>query len=178
MVTGCSVKSRPWIGAYRSLSTQQIRTPWPDGGLTPSTTRSRIAATSSPGYSLMVSSQSLKSAGPYEIEDCRALVAGLLADGVVAEPDVLRLDGRLFFADAVAASDPQAAGPRLYFQRVPEPKTAKNRMHLDVPVDADQLDDEVERLRASGATLTGFNAYPGHRAALLRDIEGNEFDLH
>jgi Glyoxalase-like domain len=114
----------------------------------------------------------------YEIEDCHDLVTGLVADGVVAESDVLRRDGRLFFADAVAASDPLAAGPRLYFQRVPEPKTAKNRMHLDIPVDADQLDNEVERLRASGATLTGFNTYPGHRAALMRDIEGNEFDLH
>jgi predicted enzyme related to lactoylglutathione lyase len=59
-----------------------------------------------------------------------------------------------------------------------EPKTAKNRLHLDVSVDADQLDSEVDRLCAAGATLTGYNEYPGHRAALMRDPEGNEFDLH
>jgi hypothetical protein len=59
-----------------------------------------------------------------------------------------------------------------------EPKTAKNRLHLDVSVDAAELDSEVERLCAAGATLTGYNEYPGHRAALMRDPEGNEFDLH
>jgi hypothetical protein len=48
-------------------------------------------------------------------------------------------------------------------------------VHLDVPVDDDQLDSEVERLRASGATLTGCNTYPGHRAAVMRDPE---FCLH
>jgi len=37
---------------------------------------------------------------------------------------------------------------------------------------------EVQRLCAAGATLTGYNEYPGHRAALMRDPEGNEFDLH
>jgi uncharacterized glyoxalase superfamily protein PhnB len=66
----------------------------------------------------------------------------------------------------------------LFFQRVPEPKTAKNTVHLDVPVAADELDGEVERLRATGATLTGYNTYPGHRAGVMRDPEGNEFCLH
>src|ERR1700681_3019132 len=35
---------------------------------------------------------------------------------------------------ASAAVDPAGVGPRLFFQRVPEPKTAKNRMHLDLNV--------------------------------------------
>ena len=34
--------------------------------------------------------------------------------------------------DASAAQDPDGAGPRLFFQKVPEGKTAKNRVHLDV----------------------------------------------
>ncbi len=58
----------------------------------------------------------------YRIEEGHALVAGLLADGVIAEVDVVRVDGQLFFADAVAASDPEGHGLRLFFQRVPEPK--------------------------------------------------------
>jgi len=114
----------------------------------------------------------------YQLVDSHERVARLLADGLVEETDVVRINGRLFLADFVAASDPDNAGPRLFFQRVPEPKTAKNRLHLDVSVDADQLDAEVQRLCAAGATLTGYNEYPGHRAALLRDPEGNEFDLH
>jgi len=114
----------------------------------------------------------------YQIVDSHDRVARLLADGIVAEQDVVRIDGRLFLADVAAATDPENTAPRLFFQRVPEPKTAKNRVHLDVSVDPDQLDAEVQRLCAAGATLTGYNEYPGHRAALMRDPEGNEFDLH
>jgi hypothetical protein len=114
----------------------------------------------------------------YQIVDAHDLVTRLLADGAVTEEELVRIDGRLFLADAVAASDPKGVGPRLFFQRVPEPKTAKNRVHLDVPVAADQLDAEVERVVASGASLTGFVTYPGHRAAVMRDPEGNEFCLH
>jgi hypothetical protein len=114
----------------------------------------------------------------YQIEDSDSLVTRLLADGAVAETEVVRIDGRLFLADAVAASDPERRGPRMFFQRVPEAKSAKNRVHLDVPVEAGQLDDEVRRLVALGATLTGYNTYPGHRSAVMRDPEGNEFCLH
>ncbi|HET8789062.1 MAG TPA: VOC family protein, partial [Actinomycetes bacterium] len=38
------------------------------------------------------------------------------------------------WGDYDARVDPDGAGPRLYFQRVPEPKTAKNRVHLDLEV--------------------------------------------
>ncbi|HXW43288.1 MAG TPA: VOC family protein [Streptosporangiaceae bacterium] len=91
---------------------------------------------------------------------------------------MISIGGRLFLADVVAARDPEGRGPRLFFQRVPEPKTAKNRVHLDLPVDAGQLDSEVDRLCAAGATLAWWNSYPGHRAAVMRDPEGNEFCLH
>ncbi len=114
----------------------------------------------------------------YQIEDAHDLVTRLLAAGTVGEADVVQVEGRLFLAGAVAASDPEDGGPRLFFQRVPEPKTAKNRVHLDVAVPPDELDDEVQRLCAAGATLTGYNTYPGHRAAVMRDPEGNEFCLH
>jgi predicted enzyme related to lactoylglutathione lyase len=59
--------------------------------------------------------------------------------------------------------------PRLCFQRVPEPKTVKNRVHLDLR--ADDLDAEVARLVALGATLLSREA---HWTTLL-DPEGNEF---
>ncbi len=114
----------------------------------------------------------------YRVEDGHDFIAGLLADGVIVEADVVRRDGRLFFADAVAASDPEGHGPRLFFQRVTEAKVAKSRVHLDIPVDADQLDDEVVRLQETGAALVGFNSYPGHRWAVMRDPEDNEFCLH
>jgi hypothetical protein len=114
----------------------------------------------------------------YEVQDTHDLVTQLLGDGVITDDDTVRIDGRLAFADATAANDPAGAGPRFYFQRVPEEKTAKNRVHVDLPVDQDQLDAEVERVRASGATLVGFDSQPGHRWAVLQDPEGNEFCLH
>jgi hypothetical protein len=114
----------------------------------------------------------------YQVEDNHDLVSGLLADGVVQEEEVVRIDGRLSFADAVAANDPEGAGPRFYFQRVPEPKTAKNRLHIDVPVDPDDLDSEVARVQAAGGVLVNLDSYPGHRWAVMRDPEGNEFCLH
>jgi len=114
----------------------------------------------------------------YRLEDGHDLITRLLADGVIGESEVVQVDGRWAFADAVAASDPDGRGPRLLFQRVPEPKIGKNRVHLDVPVPPEGLDDEVERLQQAGATLVGFNSHPGHRWAVMNDPEGNEFCLH
>ena len=71
----------------------------------------------------------------YEIEDNHDFVKRLLSEGAIGESDVVTVDGRLYFADAVAAKDPTGKGPRIYFQQVPEAKSAKNRVHLDIPVD-------------------------------------------
>jgi hypothetical protein len=114
----------------------------------------------------------------YVVEDFHDAVSGLLADGVVGEADVLRRQDRLAFADGAAARDPTGKGPRLYFQRVPEAKLAKNRVHLDIPIEGDDLEAEVARVRTAGATLMGFDRQPGHRWAVMRDPEGNEFCLH
>ena len=118
----------------------------------------------------------------YEVEDGHDLVAGLLENGVVGEDDVVRIDGRLRFTTAAAASDPDGVGPRFYFQKVPEPKTAKNRVHLDVPVvggaDGETLEAAVERLTAKGATFVNYDSHPGVRWAVLRDPEGNELCIH
>ena len=59
--------------------------------------------------------------------------------------------------------------PRLYFQLVPEPKAAKNRVHLDL--DAEDTEAEVERLVALGARRV--QDYEGW--VQLADPEGNEF---
>ena len=76
-------------------------------------------------------------------------------------------------------------GPRLFFQRVPEPKTAKNRVHLDlhagggpsVPVAEQQVRvrAEVERLTALGAAFVEERSEMGVVWAVMTDPEGNEF---
>jgi hypothetical protein len=114
----------------------------------------------------------------YRVEEDDDLVARVLEAGVVGEDDVVRVDGRLRFADAVAASDPEGRAPRMFFQRVPEAKAAKNRLHLDVPVPPERLEQEVEAWVAAGASHDGYRSHPGHRWAVMRDPEGNEFCLH
>jgi hypothetical protein len=84
--------------------------------------------------------------------------------------------------------DPEGIGPRLYFQRVPEPKTVKNRLHLDLDASGGRetplaerrrlVDAEAERLLGAGATrLAAIEEYGGYFVA-MRDPEGNEFDVH
>lgn len=113
----------------------------------------------------------------YEVEDGHDLVQSLLAEGVITDADVVRVDGRLAFASAAAASDPDGRGPRLHFQCESTAKAVKNRVHLDVPVDPDQLDSEVERLRGLGAELVRFKTQNDQRWANMLDPEGNEFCL-
>ena len=83
--------------------------------------------------------------------------------------------------------DPDGVGPRLFFQRVPEAKTVKNRLHLDVRVGVgltgDQrvsaLEAEAARLEALGAQrLRLLPADEENEACLvMQDVEGNEFCL-
>jgi Glyoxalase-like domain len=63
--------------------------------------------------------------------------------------------------------------PRLWFQTVPEAKVAKNRVHLDLS--CDDVDDEVERLKALGASVAADQ--PNDSLINLYDPEGNEFCL-
>ncbi|WP_340375064.1 VOC family protein [Streptomyces sp. SS7] len=67
-------------------------------------------------------------------------------------------------------------GAGLLFVTVPEAKTIKNRVHLDLEPQDRTRDEEVERLLALGATLVADRRRPdGTGWALLADPEGNEF---
>lgn len=87
-----------------------------------------------------------------------------------------------------AVSDPDGAGPRLFFQRVPEGKSVKNRVHLDVRaapgLTGDErmaaLEAEAERLVAVGATRHSRTDPDGAMETgfiVMLDPEGNEFCL-
>ena len=75
---------------------------------------------------------------------------------------------------AIDATDP-AGGPRLTFHTVPEPKTVKNRLHLDLRTD--QYEAETKRLIRLGATPIRDFERPTIRWTTFADPEGNEFDL-
>lgn len=70
--------------------------------------------------------------------------------------------------------DPEGVGPKLILQRVPEPKVAKNRFHLDLL--AEDIEAEAARLEALGATRLRPEPFEEHGTAwiLLADPEGNE----
>ncbi len=70
---------------------------------------------------------------------------------------------------------PMAEGPVLYFNQVPEAKTAKNRIHLCLRPETSR-DQEVERLLGLGASFVADHRNPdGSGWAVLADPEGNEF---
>jgi len=86
-----------------------------------------------------------------------------------------------------ACSDPTGVGPRLYFQRVPEGKVVKNRVHLDVRVGTGLggqerlavLEAECARLLELGATRVRLLVADGvnESCLVMQDVEGNEFCL-
>jgi hypothetical protein len=86
-----------------------------------------------------------------------------------------------------AIVDPDRRGPRIWFQRVPEPKAVKNRIHFDLdasegpaaPVDRrkEQVEAEVERLIGLGARRLADYEEQDHYHVVMADPEGNEFCL-
>jgi hypothetical protein len=112
------------------------------------------------------------------VEDHSALVDQLVADGRMPADGKIVVGGRSAFRDVAACSDPQGGEPRLFFQRVPEGKTAKNRVHLDIQVEPARKSDEVERLTRLGAQLIATHSDRGPLTYVMRDPEGNEFCLH
>ncbi|MFI8928780.1 VOC family protein [Streptomyces sp. NPDC053474] len=84
-------------------------------------------------------------------------------------------------AEDDAPGDPEALlrtpeGTDLLFVAVPDAKTVKNRVHLDLQPQERSRDEEVERLLKLGATLVADHRRPdGLGWVTLADIEGNEF---
>lgn len=88
---------------------------------------------------------------------------------------------------AYACVDPTGVGPRLFFQKVPEGKVVKNRVHLDVRVGTGLvgaerlavLEAERDRLIALGATEFQVLLADEEEESciVMQDVEGNEFCL-
>ena len=105
--------------------------------------------------------------------------------GYVEQPPPTGFDSWDAFLDSIgvppdqrdtryAIVDPDGAGPRFFFQQVPEGKTAKNRVHLDLTTDGDP-GAEVDRLVGLGAKRLAEQDDGGARWTVLADPEGNEF---
>jgi hypothetical protein len=110
----------------------------------------------------------------YQVEDHTQIVDGLVAAGRLPAAAVIELDGRRGFREVAASSDPDKQGPRLFFQAVPESKTVKNRVHLDLHVGPERANDEVARLLTMGAKELYRSTDRGGLCITLADPEGNE----
>ena len=73
---------------------------------------------------------------------------------------------------SIGGTDAERNDPAWYFEKVPERKTAKNRMHLDL-IDPDPA--AVEHLVTFGATIVARHSIGKHGWTVLQDPEGNEF---
>ena len=121
----------------------------------------------------------------YEHEDIHAFVSGLVDAGHVPVEYTIEIRGRRRWRSVASLRHPDDAvdergagmGRRILFQAVPETKTAKNRVHLDLLVGPQEHDAEVERLLGLGATVVGVHDGQEGRWTLLVDPEGNEFDV-
>ena len=124
----------------------------------------------------------------YVVEDHTDVVRQLLAVGQLRDDEAVVDGDRWAFRDVATCVDRLGTGPRLFFQRVPEPKTAKNRVHLDLAVSGGrstpieerrhQVAAAVERVVALGATRLKAYDEAGQHWVVMRDPEGNEFCLH
>lgn len=121
----------------------------------------------------------------YEVEDATALIDHLLSTGALPEAAVAEHNGHRVFRGYAAVRHPDdpydpftgiGKGRRLLFQDVPEAKTVKNRLHIDIHSEPDGLDTLVSHLESLGATrLNEVDKGPAGHWWVMRDPEGNEF---
>ncbi|KQX10510.1 hypothetical protein ASC82_22800 [Streptomyces sp. Root431] len=125
----------------------------------------------------------------YLEEDHSALVEQLLGAGAVPADQTATVhpgtpEERLGWRTLAAVRHPDdpkdpvngaGLGRRILFQQVPEPKTVKNRVHVDVHAEPGTRDTEVTRLEGLGATVLRRVAEQGGSWVVMADPEGNEF---
>ncbi|MQA97107.1 MAG: hypothetical protein GEV11_21595 [Streptosporangiales bacterium] len=122
----------------------------------------------------------------YTIEDHDALIERLHGAGMIDESMFTVVDGRKVWNHAAAVRHPDdpveeasgtGLGRRVLFLKVPEPKTVKNRLHIDLHFGPERKDAAVKRLESLGATVVRAVEEPGSSHVTMADPEGNEFDV-
>lgn len=102
----------------------------------------------------------------------------MIAEGYASASDAIEFDGELVWKSGagICPADQLGKTPRqrMLLQAVPEPKTVKNRMHLDVHTGRD-LETVRDELLARGAVFLHAGAQGPHAWFTMADPEGNEF---
>jgi predicted enzyme related to lactoylglutathione lyase len=108
----------------------------------------------------------------YELEDHHDQITELLVAGQVDESLTVRHHDRLSWVIGAAL---RGADRRILFTRVPEPKTVKNRWHIDLNVGRPRVAEEVARIQGLGGTQVREVEEWGQYHVVMQDPEGNEF---
>lgn len=107
-----------------------------------------------------------------------AFIRRMVAEGHASQDETIVHNGELRWRPGVGIINPDDdTYPRILFQSVPEPKTVKNRVHLDVRVGADKVESELERLTAKGAKFLHRGSQGPLSWVTIADPEGNELCL-
>ena len=108
-----------------------------------------------------------------------AFIRRMVDEGHAAESDTTTHDGRLVWKTGAAINHPggpESGRPRILFQVVPEPKTVKNRVHIDLRPTQPDAEGQIADLVGKGATeISRGTEGPFTKWAVLTDPEGNEF---
>ena len=101
----------------------------------------------------------------------------MIKEGYAGEDDTTLHNGSLVWREGAAIRHPEGVdgAPRVLFQLVPEPKTVKNRMHLDVRVGPERVEPVVAELTRRGAKVLHTGRQGPHTWTTMADPEGNEF---
>jgi hypothetical protein len=118
----------------------------------------------------------------WEVEEQdQGIIRKMIAEGYATADETTTFNGNLVWTSGASIRHPD--GPvtghrrRILFQQVPEPKTVKNRWHLDVWVGPENVRTEADRLIARGAAFLHDGQQGPHSWITLADPEGNEFCL-
>jgi hypothetical protein len=106
-----------------------------------------------------------------------AFIQQMISAGHAAESDTRLHNGALVWKAGAAICHPGGTrrAPRVLFQLVPEAKSVKNRLHLDVRIGADDVQTTLAGLTARGAKVMNAGRQGSHTWMTLTDPEGNEF---
>jgi hypothetical protein len=109
-----------------------------------------------------------------------AFIRRMIDEGRATADDTTEHRGQLVWREGAAIRYPDAEarpGGRILFQLVPEPKTVKNRLHLDVRIGRENVEAELARLTAHGGTFLHRGQQGPFSWVTIADPEGNELCL-
>lgn len=115
----------------------------------------------------------------WQVEEQDAtFIKKMIAEGFATDAETTEHQGALVWREGAAIHPDEEQSPdrrRILFQQVPEGKTVKNRLHLDLRLGGDDPETVRARLQARGATVLHSGRQGPHTWVTLADPEGNEF---